>query len=106
VDISERPPIVETRSRFGDWEADTIVGKGRTSALITVVERKSRYTRIVRVSRNTAEQVSNGLICCLQGFPVLTLIFDNGKEFAWHYRVGKVLRAETYFAQPYHWKEG
>jgi transposase, IS30 family len=107
VDISERPPVVETRERFGDWEADTIVGKGRTSALVTVVERKSRYTKIVRVVRATAEQVSLALSQCLQGLTVHTITFDNGKEFAFHLKVADALKADTYFARPYHsWERG
>jgi transposase, IS30 family len=107
VDISARPPIVETRERFGDWEADTVVGRGRTSALVTVVERKSRSTRIVRVPRATADLVSTALSQCLQGFPVETITFDNGKEFAFHLKVAEALKADTYFAQPYHsWERG
>jgi transposase, IS30 family len=107
VDISERPKIVETRERFGDWEADTVVGRGRTSALVTVVERKSRYTKIVRVPRATADLVSTALSQCLQGLPTKTITFDNGKEFAYHLAVAEALKAETYFAQPYHsWERG
>lgn len=107
IDISQRPEIVETRERFGDWEGDTIVGKGRTSALVTVVERKSRYTKIVRVPRATADLVSLALSQCLQGFPVETITFDNGKEFAYHLAVAEALKADTYFAQPYHsWERG
>jgi IS30 family transposase len=107
VDISERPQVVETRERFGDWEADTIVGKGRTSALLTVVERKSRYTKVVWVKRATADSVSQALIDCLQGLPVKTITFDNGKEFAYHVRVAEALGVDTYFATPYHsWERG
>jgi transposase, IS30 family len=107
VDILERPEVVERRERFGDWEADTIVGKGRGSALVTVVERKSRYTQIVKVTRGTAEAVSKALIDCLQGLPVKTITFDNGKEFAYHLKVGNALGSQTYFATPYHsWERG
>ena len=107
VDIAERPEVVETRERFGDWEADTVVGKGRTSALVTVVERKSRYTKTVRVDRATADQVSKAVIQCLQGIPAETITFDNGKEFAFHLKVAEALEVETYFATPYHsWERG
>lgn len=44
VCIEQRPAIVETRSRIGDWEGDTVIGKGHHGALVTLVERKSRYT--------------------------------------------------------------
>lgn len=44
VDIDERPAIVDQRRRIGDWEGDTVMGKGRKSALLTMVERKTLYT--------------------------------------------------------------
>jgi len=108
VDIKERPYEVETRGRYGDWEADTIVGKGRSAALVTVVERKSRYTVIRLVPRATAEEVSRAMIEALQGgFPLHTITSDNGKEFAKHLDVAKALGVATYFATPYHsWERG
>jgi IS30 family transposase len=42
--IEQRPAIVEARSRIGDWEGDTVIGKGHQGVLVTLVERKSRYT--------------------------------------------------------------
>ena len=44
VGIENRPAVVNQKSRIGDWEADTIVGKGQKSALLTLVERVTRYT--------------------------------------------------------------
>jgi IS30 family transposase len=43
VEIAGRPQIVSTRSRVGDWEGDTIVGNGRRSGLVSLVERKSGF---------------------------------------------------------------
>ena len=43
VSIENRPAIVDRKTRIGDWEADTIVGKGQKSALLTLVERVTRY---------------------------------------------------------------
>ncbi|EJU72380.1 hypothetical protein NMEN2657_1513 [Neisseria meningitidis NM2657] len=48
VGIENRPAIVDQKSRIGDWEADTIVGKGQKSALLTLVERVTRYTIICK----------------------------------------------------------
>ena len=84
-----------------DWEADTVVGKGRKSALVTIVERKSRYTKVVKVPRATADLVSKALSQGLKGLPVKTITFDNGKEFAYHFKVAKRLDVQTYFATPY-----
>ncbi len=86
VDISERPAVVEAKERVGDWEADTIVGKGHSGALVSLVDRASKYTLLRRVDRKTA---------------------DNGKEFAGHARVAEALGAGFFFARPYHsWERG
>ena len=58
VSIEQRPAIVDQRLRLGDWEVDTIVGKGRRSAVVTLTERKSRLARLAKVNRKTAELVS------------------------------------------------
>lgn len=109
VGIEERPAVVEERSRFGDWEADTIVGLGHQTALVTLVERKSRYTVIAQVPSLKAEGVKNAIIqrlSLLQG-QVFTITFDNGKEFAQHGAIAQALQAKTYFARPYHsWERG
>jgi len=44
--IEDRPEVVEARKRVGDWEADTIVGKGKKGAIVTLVDRKSRFLRM------------------------------------------------------------
>lgn len=109
VDIDQRPAIVEERSRIGDWEADTIVGLGHKSALVSLVERKTRYTKLFKVASNTAELVKQAISISLSPHKdfVFTITFDNGKEFAYHQEVGKELEAETYFAKPYHsWERG
>lgn len=109
VDISERPAIIETRSRLGDWEGDTVVGLGHRSALVTLVDRKSRYTKIVKVEHNTAELVTNAIIGTLDPVKALALsiTFDNGKEFSYHQRIAASLELETFFATPYHsWERG
>ncbi|TYO98426.1 helix-turn-helix protein [Geothermobacter ehrlichii] len=43
VSIAERPEIVAQRLRVGDWEADLMLGKPGKGALVTYLERKSRY---------------------------------------------------------------
>ena len=55
VDIDDRPTVVEQRTRIGDWEGDTVMGKGRKSALLTMVERKTLYTIIVRLTGKRAD---------------------------------------------------
>lgn len=107
--ISTRPAIVDSRKRFGDWEADTMIGKQHKQALVTIVERKSRLTRIAHVEQKTAAHVSKACIDLLRpdSRHVRTITTDNGKEFASHKAIEKGLTAKVYFADPYaSWQRG
>lgn len=106
IGIDQRPAIVEKRVRFGDWESDTIQGKGLAS-LVTVVERKTGLNRIRKVARATAELTANAMVEALSCFVVKTNTSDNGREFAHHHKVSEALNYKFYFAQPYHsWERG
>jgi IS30 family transposase len=107
--IEERPTIVEERTRIGDWEVDTLLGKRHRHAIVTLTERKSRLSLLAKVEQRTADQVGDAVIELLQ--PVAdrlhTLTADNGKEFADHERIAHALRADFYFAHPYAaWERG
>lgn len=109
VSIDERPAVVNLRSRIGDWELDTIIGKGHQQAIVSLTERKSRFSLIQKVSRKTAQCVSDAIIHLLSPFSeyVLTMTSDNGKEFADHKHIADKLGAEFYFAHPYaSWERG
>lgn len=109
VSIDERPAVVETRSRLGDWELDTVIGKNHKQALVTIVERKSRFTLTKKVTRKTADNVADAIVELLSPFEKLvhTLTSDNGREFAGHIRVAKQLKTKFYFAHPYSsWERG
>ena len=109
VSIDERPAVVNDRSRVGDWEGDTVIGKGHKGALVTLVERKSLYTVIGAVARRTATAVRAAIVAGLTSHKnqVHTLTYDNGKEFAEHEQIAKELGAEIYFAHPYSsWERG
>lgn len=103
VSIDERPPIVDTRERLGDWEADTIIGKRHKQAIVSLTERKSRFALIYKVDRKTSDQVSKAICNLLLPIKknILTVTFDNGKEFAGHEVISKKLEADLYFAHPY-----
>jgi IS30 family transposase len=62
VSIEERPLIVEQRQRIGDWEVDTIVGKGHHQGIVTLIERKSRFALLSKVEQRTADQVRQAMI--------------------------------------------
>lgn len=107
--IEERPLLVALRKRLGDWEIDTVLGKGRRHLLVTLTERKSRLTRIYKVVRKTAQEVGDAVIEVLGPMKELvhTITSDNGKEFAHHKRIAKELAAKMYFAHPYaSWERG
>jgi IS30 family transposase len=109
IDIDQRPAIVEQRIRIGDWEADTIVGAGRKGAILSLVERVSRYTLLHKLKAAQAEPTTRAIIAKLRPHRarVHTITADNGKEFALHARVARQLGAGFYFAKPYHaWERG
>ena len=109
VDIAERPSIVEEKLRVGDWEVDTIIGKNHIGALVSIVDRVSKYTKLVRVESKKADVVARAITTSLKSLKktVFTLTADNGKEFAMHEKIAKTLRAKVYFAKPYHsWERG
>jgi len=109
LSIEDRPAIVDTRSRIGDWEADTVIGKSHRQAIVSIVERKSGFTLIRKVERKTALAVSQAMIGLLQPHQkkVHTITSDNGKEFAGHEEIASRLKADFYFAHPYSsWERG
>ena len=107
--IEERPEIVDKRERIGDWEADTIIGAGQKGAIVTLVERKSRFTLLKQVSRRTAAAVEDAILDLLRPYQAVThtITFDNGKEFTNHQTIAQKLQADMFFAHPYaSWERG
>jgi IS30 family transposase len=107
--IEERPEIVDQRQRIGDWEVDTIIGKGHHQAIVTLTERKSRLALLRKVDRRTAELVSDAVVDLLQPLAdrLYTITGDNGKEFAEHERIAEDLDIDFFFAHPYAaWERG
>ena len=107
--IESRPEIVEQRCRIGDWEGDTIIGKDGRQAIVTLVERRSRYTLMEKIEHRTAAATEAAIVRMLQPFIlyILTLTFDNGKEFANHEEIAQQLLVDIFFAHPYaSWERG
>jgi len=107
--ISKRPAIVETRSRLGDWEADTIIGREKKGGILSLVERRSRYCLLQKVRTKSPEKVAEAV--CRQLMPlkdkVLTITSDNGFEFRHHQKIALDLNADFFFADPYSsWQRG
>lgn len=110
VRIKGRPKVINQRRRYGDWEGDTIVGKGRRSALLTLVERKSGYTRLAKLTSLKSTETFRMAKRRLAKLPEplrRSATFDNGKEFAEHQKFAKDLDISVYFADPYKsWQRG
>ena len=107
VYIDDRPAIVEERSRVGDWEVDTVMGKQGCGAIVSLAERKSRLYLVRKLPSKNASDVADAMIDMLKPYPVLTITADNGSEFVEHQRVAESLDAEFYFAHPYaSWQRG
>ena len=110
VRIGGRPEAINRRRRFGDWEGDTIVGKGRRSGLLTLVERKSGLTRVGKLddlSSATTTRVACQRLGKLPKKMRRSTTFDNGKEFADHATLAARMELKIYFADPYKsWQRG
>lgn len=109
VSIDERPAVVAQKARLGDWERDTISGKNHHGAVVSCVERKSKFTCLKQVLHKTAALVTAAITQRLGTFKekVQTMTVDNGKEFSWHQQLATALEAQVYFAHPYcAWERG
>ena len=85
------------------------MGKGRKSALLTLVERKTLYTVIMRLTGKRSDLLAKTAIDGMRSLKakVKTITFDNGLEFAHHEQIGEGLEADIYFAHPYaSWERG
>ncbi len=109
ISIDERPALVEKKTRIGDWEIDTVIGKNHQGALVTLVDRVSKFTLIKKVDSKHAEIVTEATVTLLLPYldKTLTITADNGKEFAGHETIKEQLNVDVYFAHPYHsWERG
>ncbi len=107
VSIEKRPQIVDNKSRKGDWEGDLVIGKNHKRALVTLVDRKTKKTKIAIVDTKQAVPVSIAVVKLLENEVKHTVTLDNGKEFAEHKRMRSESGAMIYFAHPYSsWERG
>jgi IS30 family transposase len=109
ISIEQRPAIVASKSRIGDWEADTIIGARHKGAILSCTERKSKLTLLRKLESKSAMEVKRNCIALLlpTADQVHTITVDNGKEFSDHRDIAAVLQASVYFAHPYaSWERG
>ena len=110
VSIEGRPAVVDRRTRYGDWEGDTVVGRGHRSGAVTLVDRKSGYLLMGKVCNRQAATVREAMVQLFQPLPLRlrkTLTLDNGKKFAEHEQLAATTALDVYFAKPYcAWQRG
>ena len=106
-EISERPGEADRRERPGDWEADTVVGRGGGACLVTLVDRRDGFLAGGLAASHTKAAVAGVEVAALSGQPALTVTPDRGKEFADWAAVARETGAEFYFCSPHHpWEKG
>ena len=107
--IDIRPDIINNKERVGDCEIDTIIGKDHKGAILTVVERVTKHTSIVKLPNKSDEAVTEALTDLAKRLPfkLTSLTSDNGTEFADYANIKKLLNCDFYFAHPYSsWERG
>jgi len=107
--LSERPGPANNRSEIGHLEGDTVMGKDGRHCLLTLVDRKTRKTRIIKLPARQAGEVNKALIREARSgrLDIKSLTLDNGTEFHGFKELEDKLGIEIFFAQPYHsWERG
>lgn len=99
--IALRPPEAKERSEIGHWEGDTVMGHNERARLVTLVDRKTRYTLIAKVPCAEAEIVESAIVEQLRGHEVRSVTFDQGIEFSASAQLEKEIHAPVYFAHPH-----
>ena len=107
--ISERPATVEDRRQVGHWEIDTVMGSADLHCILTLVERKSGYVLIGKLSSRTQQVTADRAIQLIKQskLPFETITSDNGTEFHAYAQVERATGVTYYFANPHHaWERG
>jgi IS30 family transposase len=110
VTIDQRPEIVDTKQRFGDWEIDTIVGENNRGAIVTMVERQTAFMLMEKLKHGkNAKELTKVVTRLLTAYSnhVHTITGDNGTEFADHQTIAEMLKTKFFFTRPYSsWEKG
>jgi len=94
--IRKRPKDVALRTAAGHWEGDTVRGRTPQHCIVTLVERKSLFTKLSVPLRKDSMLVARAVRRSLTALPALSLTLDNGTEFAAYADMG----LPVYFADP------
>lgn len=108
--IDERPKIVERRSRIGDYEGDTMMGRDKRVRIVTLVDRRTGYLIAFLLPKVNTRLLTSLALKHFRKIPLKkrkTITFDNGFEFADWESLEKKSGMTIYFCYPYHsWERG
>ena len=102
ISIRERPAEAEDRAIPGHWEGDLLCGT-KSSQIITLVERHSRYTALIKVADHKTENVVAALTRHVRTLPNSlwrSLTWDHGKEMSNHVNFSVATDVKVYFCDP------
>lgn len=107
--ITERPLEAEQRLQVGHWEGDTVMGRDKRACILTMVERRSGFAVIKKLTSRTAVQATQAAAAVIaqHASKISTITFDNGTEFHSYAQLERDFPVTCYFATPYHsWERG
>ena len=110
IGIKHRPKIADLKTEIGHWESDTVIGKNHAGAVVTHVDKASKYLLAGLAENKTMEEINRVTLKLFEPVKLdfrKTMTFDNGREFCGHKKISERLKLETFFANPYHsWERG
>ena len=110
VSIRQRPSVIDARSRVGDWEGDTIVGRGHQGYVATFVDRMTGYLVASRMRDKRSVSLNRAAERAFRTIPQTarhSVTVHNGTEFAQHESLTRRLKLDVYFADAYcSWQRG
>jgi IS30 family transposase len=107
--IQERPRHIDQRRELGHWEIDTVLGQRSKHCIVSLVERKSGYLQIGKLTARNKKQTTGRTIELIRRHPDLfrTITADNGTEFHGYAQIEQATGVPFYFANPHHaWERG
>jgi len=99
--ISKRSKKANKRKKLGHWERDLMIGKNHESAVLAIVDRKSRFNKFRKLNGKHAKKVTKETIIALKNLPKKSMTNDCGKEFSDHQSYEKKTKVKVYFCDPY-----
>ena len=107
--ITQRPQIATSRKRIGDWEIDLVMGRSDKDCILTLVDRKSGFTKIYKLKNKTKKETNKKLLKLMRSLDtkIKTITADNGTEFHGYKEIEEKTGVRFYFCTPYHsWERG